>query len=101
MGKKAIKLELERNMTEYERIAVLKDALDAQMEAIRKDMHKQMNKLGEKVVENDYATFKVVAAHQKTKVDTKKLKQKYPNVFKLVASTTDVKEAFRVQAKKK
>jgi predicted phage-related endonuclease len=80
-------------------IASQKAALEEQDKSMRKQLETVMEQYGVKSFENDILKITYVAPTTKTSVDSKKLKEKHPDIFAECSKTSDVKGSVRITVK--
>lgn len=87
-----------------EAIADLKqkqEALENTNKTIKEKLLQTMEKNGDKKFENDFISITYVAPTTRTTIDSKKLKEEQPEIFKEYSKINDVKSSIRIKVKNK
>lgn len=76
-----------------------KDLLDQKDKEMRSELEKMMEQYGIKNFNNDLISITYVEPTTSTKLDSKAVKAKYPEVFKECSKTSEVKGCVRIKVK--
>lgn len=97
--------ELEINNIEEKITVMIKDLQDKRTKLeesnnqIKEQIKQQMEVNNIKKYDNDYMSITYVAATQRVTVDSKKLKEKYNEIYNECSKVSDVKASIRIKVK--
>jgi len=93
--------KLTRDIEELESIKTSLETLKAREKALKENIFNHMGDLDLGYYETSNYEYNIVRNAQRNQVDSKKLKNQFPNVFKTVSSLKDIKPYIQVKKVKK
>lgn len=93
--------KLTRDIEELESIKTSLETLKAREKTLKENIFNHMGDLDLGYYETSNYEYNIVRNAQRNQVDSKKLKNQFPNVFKTVSSLKDIKPYIQVKKVKK